>query len=124
MEKAPDDKKQEVFNAFWKKLDPTPGTDTNELMDEYYRRIAFSNANFSVYRDGWKTDMGLVYIVLGPPDDIERNPYNVDATVFRRPVYAYESWFYYDINLSFLFVDERGFGDYRVTNPQDIYRYR
>ena len=33
-----------------KKMDPTPRTEHNELMEEYYRRVSYSNENF----DGWK----------------------------------------------------------------------
>jgi len=125
MKKAPDDKKQALFNEYWKKIDPTPGTETNELMDEYYRRIAYSNSNFSAYRDGWKTDMGMLYILFGPPNDVDRNPYNVNIMpTLEREVYAYETWYYHEINQAFFFVDERGFGDFRLVNPQDMHRYR
>ena len=37
-----------------------------------------------------------------------------DATFKRKP---YEVWSYYDINQVFAFVDETGFGDYRLSTP-------
>ncbi len=122
IKKAPEGKKQIYFEDYWKKLDPTPGTPTNELMDEYFRRIAFSNAHFSVFRDGWKTDMGWVYIVFGPPNDVDRQPYNVESNPYNeREVYSYELWYYFDFNRQFVFIDEQGFGDFKLTNPQDVY---
>ncbi len=122
MKKAPKEKRREMFEEFWKKRDPTPGTKTNELMDEYYRRVAFSNAHFSSFQEGWRSDMGMIYIIFGPPNDVERQPYNVVANPFgEREIYAYELWYYYDINRRFIFVDYRGFGEYRLLNPEAIY---
>jgi len=96
------------FRAFWKRHDPTPGTERNELMDEYYARVAYSNGHFKGFLTGWKTDMGMVYIILGPPDDIDRHPFESDT----RP---YEVWQYNRFQRSFLFVDQSGFGDYRLS---------
>jgi|Deesub1362B_J571_1020462.scaffolds.fasta_scaffold03192_2 GWxTD domain-containing protein len=122
MKKAPDEQKRILFEEFWRKRDPTPGTPTNELMDEYYRRVAFSNAHFSTFQEGWKSDMGMVYIIFGPPNDVERQPYNVVANPYGgREVYAYELWYYYDLNRRFIFVDYRGFGEYRLLNPEALY---
>ncbi len=119
---APKDKKKDYFDAFWKAKDPTPGTETNELMDEYYRRVEFANQHFSGFREGWKTDMGMIYILFGPPNDVERQPFNVEANPFyETEIYAYEIWYYYDLNRRFIFADHQGFGDYRLENPMAIY---
>ena len=119
---APKDQKQKYFEAFWKAKDPTPGTATNELMDEYYRRVDFANQHFSGFREGWRTDMGMVYILFGPPNDVERQPFNVVANpYYETEIYAYQIWYYYDINRRFIFADHHGFGDYRLENPMAIY---
>ncbi len=111
------EEKQRLFLAFWKKRDPNPNTPRNERMEEYYNRIDFANKHFSHYRAGWKSDMGLVYIVLGPPGYVDRHPFDMDSK-------PYEVWSYYDINQSFVFVDETGFGDYRLVTPiSEVYRY-
>ena len=114
------EEKMELFRAFWKKKDPSPNTEENELMLEYYRRIDYANQNFKGYKGrGWATDMGMVYIMLGPPDQVHREPVAMDS----RP---YEYWEYYNIQRTFLFVDQTGFGDYRLVNRDygDWYRYR
>lgn len=107
------------FKEFWKTKDPSPNTAENEVLFEYYRRIAYANKHFKHYFDGWKTDMGMIYIVLGPPNNVERHPFEFD----QKP---YEIWEYYDINQRFVFVDETGFGDYRMLSNKygDWYRYR
>jgi GWxTD domain-containing protein len=101
--------KQKRFNEFWKKRDPTPDTQRNELMEEYYQRVEFANKRFSRYRPGWKTDMGMIYIIFGPPNNVERHPFEMDSK-------PYEVWTYYDIRQQLIFIDETGFGDYRLQN--------
>jgi GWxTD domain-containing protein len=103
------------FQAFWKRHDPTPESEFNEAMESHYGRIEYANEHFSVMqREGWRTDMGLLYILLGAPDDIQRNAYPMD----QKP---YEIWYYYRINRDFVFYDSTGFGDYRFATPYSIY---
>ncbi len=107
------------YMEYWKKKDPTPTTDDNPVMEEYYRRVSYANEKFSHYVDGWRTDRGMVYIILGPPNNVDRHPYEVDSK-------PYEVWEYYVLNKSFTFLDDTGFGDYRLITPLtgDDYRYR
>jgi GWxTD domain-containing protein len=41
-----------------------------KLIRNYYRKITFSNAFFTNYKEGWKTDMGLVFTIFGVPDKV------------------------------------------------------
>jgi hypothetical protein len=91
-------------------MDPTPETEINELMEEYYRRVDFANQNYSGFQEGWKSDRGMVYILLGAPSEVERHPFESDS----RP---YEIWTYESINRYFVFVDRTGLGDYRLEGP-------
>ena len=109
--------KAKFFEEFWKSKDPTPETERNELMEEYYRRIDYANRYFtSGFREGWDTDRGMVYVVLNAPDDIERHPYDSDAK-------PYEIWYYYEANLKLFFVDFSGVGDYELYNRQEFESY-
>jgi GWxTD domain-containing protein len=110
LKKASDEERLDRFREFWKGRDPSPGTAKNELMEEYYRRVKYCDENFSSFRQGWKTDMGMIYIIFGPPNDIERHPFDQDSK-------PYEVWTYYELNRQFVFLDETGFGDYRLLNP-------
>lgn len=98
------------FQEFWEKRDPTPGTERNERMEEYYYRIAYANREYGSLAQGWKTDRGHVVVLFGEPDYVERHPYNFD-------VKPYEVWFYYRLGRQFIFVDETGFGDYELMVP-------
>ncbi len=102
--------KEKRFVQFWRSKDPSPGSTTNELMQEYYKRIEIANERYSNYFEGWKSDMGMVYIIYGDPSSIDRYP-------FENNTKPYEVWDYYDINRRFVFVDNTGFGDYRLTTP-------
>jgi GWxTD domain-containing protein len=107
------------YMAFWKTKDPTPASEQNEVFDEYYRRINYANEEFSHYVEGWRTDRGMVFIILGPPNNVERHPFDYDSK-------PYEVWQYYELNKEFVFLDETGFGDYRLITPLygDYYRFR
>jgi GWxTD domain-containing protein len=122
---APPEKRREAFMKFWQENDPTPGTETNELMDEYYARVNYANVHFRGMREGWRTDMGMVYIIFGPPSDIERNPFNrsTGSLFAGRTVKAYEIWNYYNINRQFIFIDETGYAEYHLAYPLSIEQY-
>lgn len=98
------------FLEFWAKRDPDPSTEKNELMDEYYERVEYANKSFGHYMDGWRTDRGMVYIRFGSPDNVERHPFDMNTK-------PYEVWYYYEFERQFVFVDETGFGDYRMRYP-------
>ena len=44
-----------------------------QLIKTYYKRIAESNKLFSTYKEGWKTDKGMVFVIMGPPSRVQRN---------------------------------------------------
>ncbi|MCC6394818.1 MAG: GWxTD domain-containing protein [Bryobacterales bacterium] len=83
--KLPGNEERNAFiEAFWKRRDPTPDTEENEVKKEHYRRISYANQRFpGKDLPGWMTDRGRVYIRLGPPDEIESHP-----------VEGYEEWLY------------------------------
>ena len=109
-EETDEGERRKRFLEFWSKRDPDPQTSRNELMEEYYARVEYANQNFKSYVEGWRTDMGMVYVRFGPPENIERHPFEVNSK-------PYEIWYYYQLNRQFIFVDESGFGDYRLRYP-------
>lgn len=103
--------KEKRFLQFWKNIDPSPKTARNEVMNEYYNRVKIATDKFTnSYMEGWKTDMGMVFIIYGNPSSIERHPFDENSK-------PYEVWEYFDINKQFIFVDYTGFGDYRLITP-------
>ncbi len=112
---ADSEEKKRLFMEFWKEKDPTPETANNELMNEYFRRVSIASEEFSTsIREGWRTDRGMVFILFGSPNDIERHPFELGSK-------PYQIWYYFEINRQFVFVDESGFGDYRLITPLQDY---
>ena len=109
--------KMNFWHKFWKDRDPTPGTPDNEYKNEHLQRMNYANERFSVgfqnRTNGWRTDMGRIYIVYGPPDNVERYPFTHE-----RP--AAEMWFYDHLmgqgQVYFLCVDEGGYGEYNMVH--------
>ncbi|MGD2036206.1 MAG: GWxTD domain-containing protein [Bacteroidales bacterium] len=66
---------------FWLGIAETTGR-ARELIRIYYNRVYFSNYYFSNIVPGWKTDRGMIYIVYGPPKNIEKTANS-------------ETWIYY-----------------------------
>jgi GWxTD domain-containing protein len=115
LKKASEANKLEYFLSFWTNRDPSPITEENEEMEAFYAKVSAADQNFSVMgRKGWRSDRGLIFILLGPPDEVVRNDYPSGS----RP---YQIWQYYSINRQFEFYDRNGFGDYELINPVSIY---
>ncbi|MEX0945549.1 MAG: GWxTD domain-containing protein [Balneolaceae bacterium] len=98
--------KEQKFRDFWESRDPTPDTEFNELMNEYYKRIDFAHINYTtVTNPGYETDQGKAYILYGPPDNIERRlPTNAPT----REIWVYP-------NRTLIFEATSGFGDFRLV---------
>lgn len=58
---------------FWLEQAKTTGR-ARELIRVYYNRVYFANYYFSNTKPGWKTDRGMIYIVYGPPGNMEKTP--------------------------------------------------
>lgn len=43
-----------------------------KLMRSYFRRVELANQFFTSYKEGWKTDRGMIYIIFGLPDEVFR----------------------------------------------------
>jgi len=70
-----DEERDKFIEQFWLRRDPNPGTTENAFKAEHYRRIAFANQRFgAIALAGWQTDRGRIYIMYGPPDEIESHP--------------------------------------------------
>jgi len=111
LEGAAPGQRDSVLEEFWKGRDPTPGTVRNEAQDEFLQRVEQANRQYSMgIRPGWRTDRGRIYIKYGPPDEIERHPFEPEYP-------AYEIWYYFTDSVKFMFMDVHGFGDYRLMNP-------
>lgn len=40
------------------------------FMRSYFRRVELANRYFTSYKEGWKTDRGMIYLIFGAPDEV------------------------------------------------------
>ena len=76
---TPDSIKYQV-DKFWLKSAGTANKG-KILVREYYNRIQDANIFFTSYLEGWKTDRGIIYTIMGPPSKVTRN-FNTETWVY------------------------------------------
>lgn len=60
---------KKAFDQFWLQLTDSPDR-AKRIIKEYYSRVEFANTHFTNYKEGWKTDPGMIFIIFGPPDKV------------------------------------------------------
>ncbi len=70
LSKATDLKK--ALDKYWLELMKTPSR-AKMMIKRYYDQIELANAVFTTYKDGWKTDQGMIYALYGIPDEVYFN---------------------------------------------------
>lgn len=113
-----DQQRDEFIHAFWERRNSAPGLQENRFKEEHYRRLAYANRHFADRDPGWKTDRGRIYIVYGPPDEIEAHPVTAPdgagGLTFPNEVWLYRSLPAMSKGMSFRFVDSCRCGEYRL----------
>jgi GWxTD domain-containing protein len=56
-----------------------------ELIRIYYTRVLYSNYYFTSYKEGWRSDRGMIYIIYGPPDKVYKTSEG-ENWGYRKPV--------------------------------------
>jgi len=121
-----DDEREQFIEAFWERRNPSPGSPENEFKEEYYRRIAYANEHYASGIPGWKSDRGRIYIMYGPPDELDDHD---SGGTYLRPqeegggetsTYPFETWRYRYIdgigtNIILEFVDPTMTGEFHLT---------
>lgn len=120
------EEREQFIEKFWRDRNPEPESLENTFREEHYRRLAYADEHFSSGIPGRKTDRGRIYIIWGPPDEIESHP---TGGTYDRPssqgggsttTYPWEMWRYRHLegvgeNIEIEFVDPTGSGEYRIT---------
>ncbi len=107
--------RKEFIRDFWEKRDPDPDTEDNEFKREFEARVAYANKHFKEGGFGMNTDRGRVYIFLGPPDKTEDFLNRTYSTTNRGTAVW---WLYYKYGVGVQFVDERGYGAYKISQTE------
>jgi GWxTD domain-containing protein len=120
------EEREQFIEQFWLRRSTNPDLPDNDFKEEHYRRIAYTNEHYASGIPGWKTDRGRMYIMWGPPDEIESHP---TGGTYDRPMdegggstttYPWETWRYRYMegigeNVIWEFVDPSGSGEYHLT---------
>jgi GWxTD domain-containing protein len=120
------EEREQFIESFWLRRSSNPDLPDNDFKEEHYRRIAYANEHFASGIPGWKTDRGRIYIIWGPPDEIESHP---TGGTWDRPMeegggstttYPWETWRYRYLegiqeNVILEFVDPTSSGEYHLT---------
>jgi hypothetical protein len=60
-----------MMDNFW--LAATGSTDKARMMIRvFYTRMSYANRYFTDYKEGWKTDRGMIYLIYGLPNNINK----------------------------------------------------
>ncbi len=70
-EGASSEERKRRFDAFWGALVSNRNVAAN-LIELYYSRIEEANLFFTGYKEGWMTDRGMIFTILGPPAYVDR----------------------------------------------------
>ncbi|ANQ50744.1 GWxTD domain-containing protein [Flammeovirga yaeyamensis] len=65
-----------AFENFWLNVAGSPDN-AKRLIKLYFERVTEANIKFTDYKEGWKTDRGIIYIIFGSPDTIS----NIDGGI-------------------------------------------
>lgn len=120
------EEREQFIEIFWQKRNPEPDSPNNTAREEHYRRLAYADEHFASGVAGRKTDRGRIYIIWGPPDEIESHP---TGGTYDRPseqgggsttTSPWEMWRYRHLegigeNIEIEFVDTSGSGEYHIT---------
>jgi GWxTD domain-containing protein len=111
LREATGEQRAALWAAFLRETDSDPQTREHEGLRAYFRRIAEANVRFREEGGpGWLTDRGRVHVALGIPDQIFDPSV---STAGQRG--ATLIWDYRQHRLQVVFVDQTGFGRWRMT---------
>lgn len=125
---ATNEEREQFIEAFWQRRNPDPDSPENTFKEEHYRRIAYANEHYASGIPGWKTDRGKIYIMWGPPDEVDSHPTGgnwdrpMDQGGGSTQTYPWETWRYRYLegaglgeNVELEFVDPTSTGEYHIT---------
>ena len=62
---------KKAIDEFWVKAGKD-FSNARELIKVFYNRVLFANLYYTTDREGWKTDRGMVYLLMGPPEMVKK----------------------------------------------------
>lgn len=59
-----------LFDNFWLEAAGNNKERAKILIQKFYGRVEYVNAHFASYKEGWKTDKGMIFILYGEPESV------------------------------------------------------
>ncbi len=113
-----DQARDQFIERFLEIRNPTPASPDNAYKTEHYRRITYANQYFGhvSHTEGWRTDMGRVYITLGEPAQKQK-------LLGLQKIAPMEIWFYSNANQALppffyvVFYQRDPSSEFRIYSP-------
>ena len=68
---CPEGVPKKMMDNFW--LSATGSTDRARMMIRvFYTRMSYANEYFTDFKEGWKTDRGMIYMIYGLPNEVNK----------------------------------------------------
>jgi GWxTD domain-containing protein len=99
-----------------------------ELIRIYYTRVLYANYYFSSFKEGWRTDRGMIYLIYGPPDKLYKSV-NEETWGYKKPGVKSSWGTRYGVREDFLYFTfkkkENKFSDndYSITRSETMVSY-
>lgn len=104
--------KRDLIVTIWKASLPQPEMSVLMFRQLFLDRIKEADQKFGdQFKSGWKSDMGRVYVLYGPPSNIE---YHTSSSATK----PYQIWHYEQLEggVYFVFIDRRGINRYELIH--------
>jgi GWxTD domain-containing protein len=99
-----------------------------ELIRIYYTRVLYSNYYFTSYKEGWRSERGMIYIIYGPPDKVYKTSEG-ENWGYRKPVIKSSWGGRYTVSNDYLFFNFRkrenlfSDNDYYLSRSETLVTY-
>jgi GWxTD domain-containing protein len=99
-----------------------------ELIKIYYNRVLYSNYYFTSYKEGWRSERGMIYIIYGPPDKVYKTSEG-ESWGYRKPVVKSSWGGRYSVQEDYLFFNFRkkasvfSDNDYYLSRSETLVTY-
>jgi GWxTD domain-containing protein len=115
LREASGEERATAWATFYAETDPDTRTPEHEGLRTYFARLRVANERFADEGpSGWQSDRGEVYVTLGEPDQVLEqgdNSFNQRGRA--------QLWTYHQYRLQLVFIDQSGFGRWRLTSSSE-----
>lgn len=113
-------KQKVALDDFWIKLGGNVDK-ARELIRIYYTRVLYTNFYFNSYKEGWRSERGMIYIIYGPPDKVYKTAEG-ENWGYRKPVVKSRWGGRYSVSEDYIFFNFKK--DDNLYSDNDYYLAR